>query len=116
MNTIVEGDRGDMGAWLGTSPESPSGGVYSPKIFFRPDLVVFRWPTRPLEGRSTWRASSYKLYVSRGDCVEAKSANALGDAGAAREKPEVVELLEYDILQGCFGGCGCEGWCDGCLW
>ncbi len=33
--------------------------VYSPKSFFRPDLVVFRCAVRPLEGRSTWRASSY---------------------------------------------------------
>ena len=55
--------------------------VYSPKIFFRPDLVVFRCAVRPLDGCSTWRASSYMWYVSRGDCVDAERANALGDAG-----------------------------------
>ena len=55
--------------------------VYSPKIFFRLDFVVFRCPVRPFDGRNTWRASSYMWYVSRGDCVDAKRANAFGDAG-----------------------------------
>lgn len=34
---------------------------------------------RPLEGRKTWRSSSYVACVSRGDC--AKMEKALGDAG-----------------------------------
>ena len=56
--------------------------VYSLRIFLRPDLVVFRLTVRPFDGRSTWRASSYMWYVSRGDWVDAKRANAFGDAGA----------------------------------
>ena len=67
--------------------------VYSPRIFFRPDLFVFRCTVRPFEGRSTWRASSYMWYVSRGDCVEAKSANAFRDAGPAGKMEKAGELV-----------------------
>ena len=49
-------------------------------------MVVLGRTTRPFDGRNTWRASSYMWYVSRGDWVDAKRANAFGDAGLEEEK------------------------------
>ena len=62
------GGVGGKGGMAGSGlAQSLCESVYSPKIFFRLDFVVFRCPVRPFDGRSTCRASSYMWYVSRGD-------------------------------------------------
>lgn len=52
-----------------------------PNFMEEPLLVLFLWHSCPFMGRSADRRSSYMLYVSRGDCDNAKRLNVFGEAG-----------------------------------